>query len=100
MQNLQVQIVTTALSDGDAPKELTIQTDNRDQVRWELARAREGWPAQTEAPALFTAYVAWSALARGGDLQGMKFADFQQTVIASTASLVDVDPTRAAPAAD
>lgn len=30
----------------------------------------------------------------------MKFSEFQQTVIASTASLVDVDPTRAAHAAD
>ena len=59
MQNLQVQIVTTALSDGDTPKELTIQTDNRDQVRWELARARSlspwyvacgpVWPTLTKA---------------------------------------------------
>ena len=100
MQNLQVEIITTALSDDDTPQALTIQTDNRDQVRWELARDREGWPDQTKAPALFTAYIAWSALARSGDLQGTKFKDFQETVIASTASLVEVDPTRAAPAAD
>lgn len=100
MQNLQVEIITTALSDNDESQALVVQTDNRDQVRWELTRATEKWPTQVEAPSLFTVFMAWSALARGGDLSGMRFSDFQPTVIAATASLVEVDPTRAAPAAD
>lgn len=101
MQNLQVEILTTALTDDDdKPEVVTVQTDNRDQVRWELARSREGWPAQNEAPVLFTIFVAWSALARHGDLGGMKFDEFQSTVMASSATLVEVDPTLAAVAAD
>lgn len=100
MQNLQVEIITTALSDDAAPRVVTVQTDNRDQVRWELTRTKEQWPAQVDAPSLFTVFMAWSALARSGDLQGMRFAEFQPTVTAAIATLVDVDPTQAAPAAD
>lgn len=93
MQTLQVTIITDAV-DGE-PREYAVITDNRDRVRWEIARAREKWPDGVAAPTLLSTYLAWAALARSGELDGMKFETFQTHVYGTEAALVDVDPTQA-----
>lgn len=97
MQALIVTIVTD-LIDGEA-REYDVATDNRDLIRWDLRRGKEGWPKQTDAPTLFAVFMAWSALTRTGRLT-TDFEAFAQAVPYATARLDDVDPTRAATAAD
>lgn len=52
----------------DNDEEYTIQTDNRDMVRFDMLRARKGWPTMQEAPFVFMTVLAWSCLAREGKL--------------------------------
>jgi len=49
--------------------EYTIQTDNRDLVRWDLVRGRKGWPTSTDAPVLWATVVSYFALLRAGEIQ-------------------------------
>ena len=56
-------LVTIERSDG-TEVELTVQTDNRDAVRFDLLRARKGWPIMAEAPLLFMKAIAWLAIRR------------------------------------
>ena len=56
-------LVTIERADG-AFAELTVQTDNRDAVRFDLLRARKGWPPMADAPVLFMTTVAWLAIRR------------------------------------
>ena len=56
-------LVTIEGNDG-ALSELTVQTDNRDAVRFDLLRARKGWPPMADAPVLFMTAVAWLAIRR------------------------------------
>lgn len=54
-------------TDPAAPlTEYTVQTDNRDAVRYDLMRARLGWPSGSDAPMLWLSVLAWSALKRSG----------------------------------
>lgn len=51
--------------DPDAPlTEITVQTDNRDAVRFDVMRARMNWPGGDVAPMLWMTVQAWSALKR------------------------------------
>lgn len=43
-----------------------VQSTQSDVVRYDLLRGRNGWPAVTEAPMLWTTVVAWAALVRLG----------------------------------
>ena len=54
----------------DNENEYTIQTDNRDIVRFDLMRSRKNWPTMQEAPMLWLTVLAWSALSREGELEG------------------------------
>ena len=56
-------LVTIERSDG-TEAELTVQTDNRDAVRFDLLRARKGWPPMADAPLLFMTALAWLAIRR------------------------------------
>ena len=56
-------LVTIERSDGTLA-ELTVQTDNRDAVRFDLLRARKGWPPMADAPLLFMTSLAWLAIRR------------------------------------
>ena len=56
-------LVTIERSDGTVA-ELTVQTDNRDAVRFDLMRARKGWPPMGEAPILFMTVLAFLAIRR------------------------------------
>ncbi len=94
MQALVVTIATD-LIDGTM-REYDITTDNRDSIRWDLRRGKEGWPKQTDAPVLFATFMAWSALTRTGQITGTDFEEFVAAVPYATARLDEVDPTRAA----
>ena len=54
----------------DDDTEYTIQTDNRDLVRFDLIRGRHKWPTLQDAPKLWATVIAWSCLAREGKLPG------------------------------
>ncbi len=69
-----VRIVLDLTNDGNLT-EYTVQTDNRDAVRWDMTRGRENWPAADVAPMLWATFMAWSALTRTGEYSG-KFVEF------------------------
>ena len=54
----------------DDDTEYTIQTDNRDLVRFDITRGRMKWPTMNEAPMLWVTFLAWSCLHREGKLPG------------------------------
>lgn len=66
--------------------EYTVQTDNRDMVRYDLMRARKNWPTQREAPILFMSAVAWHALKRSGET-----ADDVETYLDKIVEITPVD---------
>lgn len=57
-------VVDTGSAEGYT--QYDVQTDNRDLVRYDLMKARKGWPTQREAPIVFMTAVAWAALKREG----------------------------------
>jgi len=59
--------ITLELPDSDQYAEVTVQTDNRDMVRWDRARAAKKWPDFQQAPALWLTFIAWAAIRRIGD---------------------------------
>jgi hypothetical protein len=50
--------------EDDTYREVTVQTDNRDAVTWDILRSRKKWPAGSEAPMLWMTMLAWAALKR------------------------------------
>lgn len=60
------RLAVTVLENGSDEVEYTVQTDNRDAVRFDMIRARKGYPAMDEAPILWMSVLAWSALNREG----------------------------------
>ena len=57
-------IVTVILATDDGEQQqVTVQTDNRNQVKYDLFRANRGWPEQKAAPTLWLTIIAWHALA-------------------------------------
>lgn len=68
MPKLKTPIIEIVLENTDGTyTEATVQTDNRDCVRWDLTRPRRQWPATQEAPILWCTFLAWAAMVRGGD---------------------------------
>lgn len=59
-------IVTLEQPNGQL-REYTVQTDNRDGVRWDLLRSRKNWPKGSDAPMLWMTVLAWSAMLRSGE---------------------------------
>lgn len=45
-----------------------VQTLNPDLVRYDLTRAKHGWPDGTKAPFLWLTFIAWAALRREGGI--------------------------------
>lgn len=86
--------------DGGELVQYDVQTDNRDAVRFDLTRARKGWPDGETAPMLWLAYCAWSALRRSGELDKAVDADrFLADVCVDVAVLDDetgepIDPQK------
>ena len=81
-------LVTIEQADGTVA-ELTVQTDNRDAVRFDLMRARKSWPAMGEAPLLFMTVLAFLAIRRS---DATMLPDDAETAIDM---IVDVTPVDA-----
>lgn len=94
---LSTPIVTVLLETpgSDDLTEITVQTDNRDSVRWDLTRAAEKWPPTSEAAMLWATFMAWSALKRNGHDLG-KFTEFNDRCVSVRPVAGDApDPTSA-----
>lgn len=90
-----------------ARTEYTLQTDNRDRIRYELTAAKRNWPsiASEQALFLFLTVCAWSALKRSGELPaGLDLDTFLDRCVVvepvkgedGQPAMVDVDPTQPA----
>ena len=81
-------LVTIEQADGTVA-EVAVQTDNRDAVRFDLMRARKGWPPMGEAPILFMTVLAFLAIRRS---DATMLPDDAETAIDM---IVDVTPVDA-----
>ena len=94
---INVEVVTSAVTGVLAA--VTVRTDNRDRIAWDLARGRNKWPQAQEAPSLWATHIAYTALRRGGDLpSNMTFDEFNDQTVSAEPEVIDVDPTRTATA--
>lgn len=66
---------------SDDTIELTVVTDNRDRVRYDVARSRHGWPTPTEAPTLWATVCAYYAVKRSGEFQDLTVEQFIERAI-------------------
>lgn len=73
--------------DTDDLAEYTVQTDNRDMVRWDRYHAQRKWPSAQDGPMLWTQFLAWSALGRGGVKIGDGTYDAFEAVCVSTVAV-------------
>ena len=75
--------------------EHTVQTITADAIRWDMTRAKHGWPATKEAPFMWMAFLAWHALRRTGAIDdAVTWEAFSGSVLNVTAAgESDVDPT-------
>lgn len=73
--------VRVTVENGDELTEYTVQTDNRDMVRWDRHRAQQKWPTAQEAPFLWMTFLSWAALSRGGHTDE-RYADYEQRCLA------------------
>lgn len=56
--------------------ELTVVTDNRDRVRFDLTRNRKGWPSSSDAPMLWVTVCAYFAVQRAGQFTELSVEQF------------------------
>lgn len=63
--------------------EYTVQTDNRDAVRFDVLRAQRNWPGGDSAPMLWLTVQAWSALRRAkvGPVSELKVEAFLEACV-------------------
>lgn len=71
-------ILTVITRKGDQHEQVTVQTDNRNQVKYDLMRAHRGWPTQKDAPSLWLTILAWHALALAGHAVNEEFETFNE----------------------
>lgn len=65
MANLKFpRVRITVENDDETEREITVQCDNRDAVRFDLTRNRHSWPASEDAPILFLTVIAIFAVWR------------------------------------
>lgn len=63
-QKLSSPLVTVIREGFD---NLTVQTDNRDQIRWDKTRIRhKDWGRMDETPNIWLTFIAWHAARRTG----------------------------------
>lgn len=65
---------------GGDMTEVIVQADNRDLVRWDVTRARKGWPEFSDAMFLWSTFLAWSVMHREGHTT-LKLDDFLDTCV-------------------
>lgn len=51
-------------------EEVQVDGTHTDAARYELEARRNGWPAQDDAPVLWSAFMAWCGLVRAGKFPG------------------------------
>lgn len=91
---LKTPVLAVILDQPDADP-ITVATDNRDMVRWDLTRGPRKWPTQTEAPMLWLTFLAWAALKRTGQTAD-EFDVFNDRCLgAEIVAQAIVDPTEA-----
>ena len=95
----RIEVTLVQHPDDGTDRQITVATDNRDRIRWELTSARQHWPDPTAAPTLWATFLAWSAMKRAGDTR-LDFEAFSDTVLMVEADAVSVGPTRTATTAD
>lgn len=87
-------LVLVQLEGATEPEELTVQTDNRDAVQWDITRARKGWPTGPDAPMLWMTFLAWHSLKRTGQLRDIPLDKFIESCLqVKSATPVPTDPT-------
>lgn len=69
-------IVTVTMQQGTEQHAVTVQTDNRNQVKYDLMRATKNWPGQKDAPSLWLTVLSWHALALAGHITDETFERF------------------------
>lgn len=92
---VNVEVITTAVT-GE-PAAITVRTDNRDRIAWDLARGRQKWPQAQDAPSLWATHIAYTALRRTGEIT-CTFEEFSDATTSVEPEVIDVDPTRTATA--
>lgn len=70
--------------------EVIVQSDNRDLVRWDVTRARKGWPEFKDSPFLWLTFLAWSVMQREGHTT-LKLDQFLDTCVEASAVKKDGD---------
>ncbi|GAB2558810.1 hypothetical protein [Leucobacter ruminantium] len=108
-------VVTVTLQNGDEQQQITVKTDNRNQVKYDLLRSQKDWPGQKEAPTLWLTIIAWHALALAGPARDEPFELFNERCLevylsdedgrrltaaeVKRQAGIEADPTQPAPAA-
>lgn len=87
MAKLITPRLAVTVLEGDDEVEYTVQTDNRDAVRFDMLRGRKGFPGMDEAPILWMSVLAWSALNRAGKIG----ADVEKAIAEQFLAVVPVD---------
>jgi hypothetical protein len=82
------------LDDG---RVLQAAIDNRDYVRYDLTRAKAGWPPAPDAPFIFQSFTAAAALIRQGDAAGDPAKLLEQIVMVDVEESEPVPPTPPGP---
>lgn len=98
--DLKSPILDIVLDQGDGTYlEAAVQADNRDLVRWDMTRGRRQWPQATDAPFLWSTFLAWAALTRAGDITE-DFDTFEGRCLQASArdKTATPDPTQTAAA--
>lgn len=101
------RIRLTVVLDDDSVHDLTIT--NASMVAWDRARAKYNWPAGTDAPSLWSTFIAWHQMKAQGlvDCNFETFESARAVYVGDTEDEADdapedrvTDPTRLTPEVD
>jgi hypothetical protein len=98
MADLPVRIHAKVTLDDGTVHEAGI--DNRDYVRYDMTRAKAGWPTAQDAPFVFQAFTAAAALIRQGDAVGNPTELMERIVLVDSEVEETIRPTPPAPGSD
>jgi len=73
---LETPRVKVVMDDG---RVLVTQVRNPDYLSWDRTAAKHHWPKMSDAPLTWLTFVAWNALKREGQIDGMTWEDFSET---------------------
>lgn len=93
MVALSTPVITVVMDDD---REMTVQCVNADLLAWDRTRVAKRWPKSEDAPFPWLTFLAWHALKRTGQIDGMALPDFETACLQVTAREQPVDPTQPA----